>query len=217
MSDQTTISIGVIDDHQLFRKGLIELIQNVKGLDVTLEAGDGEDLLQQLLEVMPDVLLLDLKMPKLDGIDAMKIIRKKYPRLKIIVLSMFDDDRFILHAYQVGANGYLLKNAPPEEVVKAIRDVADDGYYVSPAMSSILARGVANKSYKPALEETHLTNREIEVLELLCEGKTTEEISNELFLSARTVEGHRRNLMEKTESKNATALVAWAFKNKIVS
>lgn len=209
--------IGVIDDHRLFRKGLIELIQNFNGYEVVLEAGNGEELLHELLELMPDIILLDLKMPKMDGIEAMKAIKKKYPRLKIIVLSMFDDDKFVLHAYQIGANGYLLKNADPAEMELALNEVADNGYYVSPVMSPILAKGLAAKSYKPHLEEVRLTNRELEILHLLCEGKTTDEISSQLYLSSRTVEGHRKNLLDKTSSKNATALVAWAFKNNVVS
>ena len=130
---------------------------------------------------------------------------------------MFDDDKFVLHAYQVGAHGYLLKNANTEEVERALREVNESGYYVSPTLSSVLAKGLAGKTtYKPKLDQIGLTNRERQVLQLLCQGKTTEEISNELFLSSRTIEGHRKNLLDKTGSRNATALVAWAFKNNVV-
>jgi DNA-binding NarL/FixJ family response regulator len=215
MSATSTISIALVDDHKLFRKGLIALLEDVEGMEVLFEAGNGVELLQQLATgARPQVIVLDLSMPEMDGTTALVQVRNLYPEVKVLMLSMNQDDAMILHTIELGANGYLLKEADPEEVEMAIRSVVETGFYFNERVSrALLSKVVKGDKFKPVFTGMiQLTDREMEVLELVCKELTNPEIGEKLFISTRTVEGHRKNIMEKMGVRNTAGMIVYAIK-----
>lgn len=213
------IKLVVADDHTLFRKGLISLLQTISDFDVLGEAANGQELLDLLQTTKPDIALMDLQMPIMDGIVATEQMQILFPEVKIIIVSMHNEDRFIIHLLEKGVNGYLLKDSEEGEVEKAIRRVMADGYYYSDFVSKALHRKVVAKlpTKQPIFNsKLQISAREIEVLQLLCEGLSTIDIGEKMCVSPRTVEGHRLRLLEKTGTKNTAGLVAYAFKNDIL-
>jgi len=218
----TNIKIAVADDELLFRKGVVFMLEREKDIDIIFEASNGEELVQYLKENqnnIPDVILMDLKMPLLNGVEATKKIHKLFPSIKIVALTSYDTKPFILNMIQEGASSYLIKNASPEEMINTIREVALKGFYYNERILGIIQEGkiFGTAKTRSIFDEEYLTNREKDVLELICLQKSTSEIADKLFLSPRTVEGHRNNLLLKTESKNTAGLVVYAIQNKIVS
>ena len=209
------IKIILADDHKMFREGIIQLLHQQPGLEVVAEADNGEMLVSLTRKWLPDVILMDLKMPIMDGMEATQILRKKYTDIKILVVSMYDDDKFIIHLMEIGASGYLLKNAEPEEILKAIYAVCENGYYFNDLVNkALLKKLVLKNNIKPSFKENiELTERELEVLTLLCEEKTSSEIGKQIFLSPRSVEGIRQRLIEKVGVRNIAGLVMFAVKN----
>lgn len=205
-------TIGIADDHLMFRKGLIEIINLLPKYEVILEAGNGDELLKAIDLKQPDILIIDLKMPGVDGYSAIKIIKENHPNIKLLVLSMHDQEKFILHAFQLGVHGYLPKNSGPKELESALNSVISDGFYFTDRISKILADGLKKKAKKPLFVEVHITEREREILILVCAGLSNDEIGNKMFLSKRTVEWHRKHLLIKADVKNTAGLVAWAFR-----
>ena len=214
------IKIAIVDDHKLFRKGLISILQQNENLEVVFDAGNGKEFLShpQFSEI--EVVLLDIEMPELDGIATTKIIRENNQEIKIIILSMHDEDQFVLHLMEIGVNGYLLKDTDTDEVVTAIKKVNDSGIYFSDFVSRIMLRKM-NKTQQSNSKifnyKTDLSGRELEVLRNICEGLTTAEIGEKMFISPRTVEGHRLRIMEKLGVNNTAKLVAYAIKNELVN
>lgn len=216
-----TIKLAIADDHELFRKGFMAMLSSIPDFEFVQEAANGKELLENLPNHAPDIVLMDLHMPVMDGMQATEVIMEKYPQVKVIVVSMYDEDRFILHMLEKGVHGYLLKDTSPDEVEKAIRRVAEDGYYYSDFVSRAMHRKVVNRSAnkQPFFANpvnVGLSNREQEVLQLLCDGLSTQEISDKLFISGRTVEGHRLRILEKTGTKNTAAAVAFAYRNHLI-
>lgn len=216
------IKIAVADDELLFRKGVVFMLEREEDIDVIFEASNGEELVNYLTESqnnVPDIVLMDLKMPLLNGVEATKKIHKLFPDIKIIALTSYDTKPFILNMIQEGASSYLIKNASPIEMINTIREVALKGFYYNELIMQIIKDGQSfgSKLIKSKLDEDFLTIREKEVLELICLQQTTNEIADKLFLSPRTVEGHRNNLFIKTDSKNIAGLVVFAIQNQIVS
>jgi DNA-binding NarL/FixJ family response regulator len=215
----SNIRIAVVDDHSLFRKGMISILDQVSDFEVVMEATNGLEFLHKLPNIPVDVVLMDLQMPQLDGTKATEIIREKFPHIKVIILSMHDEDKYILHLMEIGANGYLLKDNDPEEVEKAIRKVVETDIYFSDFVSKVMLRKMTRKNQqenKIFNYKTDLSEREKEVLKHICEGLTTTEIGDILSLSPRTVEGHRLRMIEKLGVKNTAGLVAFAIKNQLV-
>lgn len=212
------IKYAIADDHKIFRRGIIAALADTPELKLVLEAENGKELLNGLIKNKPDVILLDLKMPEMDGIEAAQQIRKTDDEVKIIVISMYDEDKYVIHLMELGANGYLLKNAEPEEIKTAIFSAYENGYYFNDFMNRALLKKITHKAQiKPIFNKNvELTNREIEVLKLICQELTANEIANQIFLSPRTVEGIRTKLLEKIGVKNTAGLVMYAVKNKIV-
>lgn len=214
------IKVAIADDHKIFRSGVINTLIPYENINVVFEAEDGEHLLQHLEQQMPDVILMDLKMPNMDGIAATIKVKEKYPEVKIIILTMYEDDNFIVHLIEHGANAYLLKNAEPEEIYEAICTTHDKGFYFNENVNLALLKKVLHKNkqqIKPTLSnEIQLNEREIEVLRMICNERTTQEISEEIYLSPRTVEGIRQKLLEKINVKNSVGLVLYAFRNGII-
>jgi DNA-binding NarL/FixJ family response regulator len=212
------IKVIIADDHPLFRKGLVTTLQEFKNLNMVNEAGNGKELLSVLSKTPCDVVLLDLKMPELDGISVAPLILERFPKVKIIVLTMLDEEQFIIHLIKTGVHGYLLKNAEPEIVATAIEEVMKNGTYFDQKTVQIMHKGLMKKQNNPISlsSRVHFSERDMEVLTLLCKDYSTEEIAEKLCISPRTVEYYRTKLMEKTDSKNITGVVAYAFKNSLV-
>ncbi len=215
------ITLGIADDHELFRKGFISMLMMHPQYKFVLEAGNGQELLDKLEEVTPDIIFMDLQMPIMDGIQATELALERYPNIKIIVVSMFNEDRFVIHMLEKGVQGYLLKDSSPDEVEKAIQRVSEEGFYyndfVSKAMHRKMAHRVPNKHpFFPNACNITLSPREQEVLQLICDGLSTVEIGEKLFISVRTVEGHRLRVLEKTGTKSTPAAVSYAYKNHLI-
>lgn len=212
------IKLALVDDHTLFRQGLATMLRLVHDFELVLEAANGQEFIDKLPRRLPDVVLLDLQMPVMDGPATADYLRDNYPLIKIIVLTMHDEDRMVLHLLEKGVSGYLLKDADTAEVEKAVRKVLDEGVYLTEFVSRAMHRKMTNKTnvVKPPTlynSKVVLSEREKEVLKLICEGLSTAEISEKIFLSPRTVEGHRLRILEKTGTKNTAGMVAYAFKN----
>lgn len=212
------IHYAIADDHKIFRQGLRLVLNDEPDLHCAGEAGSGDDLLQLLKHERVDIALLDLKMPGMNGMDTTKAIRECYPDLKIIILTMHSEEAFVLHLMELGANGYLVKNADASEIVRAVHTVHETNYYFNDLVSTTLLRKIArNRKYNPKQTlHVSLTEREKAVLQLICQEKTAAEIGAELFLSPRTVEGIRATLMEKIEARNIAGLVLYAVRNGLV-
>lgn len=213
------ITIAIADDEALFRKGMKMILNSYDKLNVILEAEDGEDLIQKLkdAENLPDILLLDLKMPKLNGIEAAKIIREQFPKIKIIVLSTHFSRAFIINMIELGAASYLPKNSEPEEVAETIEAVYSKGFHYNSQVMAFIRENMLSKDKPKASFYYELTNREKEILQLICEQYTTPEIGQKLFISPRTVDGHRNNLLSKLGCKNIAGLVVFALQNNVVN
>jgi DNA-binding NarL/FixJ family response regulator len=209
------IKIAIADDYKIYREGLKVGLSADEGLQVVTEADNGEELLKVLEKISPDVILMDLKMPLMDGMEATKIVRKTYPSIKVLVVSMYDDDKFIIHLMENGANGYLLKNAEPDEIRRSIYAVHENGYYFNDLVNkALLKKLVLKNNFKPSFNQNiDLTEREQEVLKMICEEKTASEIAKEIYLSPRSVEGIRQRLIEKVGVRNTAGLVMFAVKN----
>lgn len=214
------IKIVLVDDEILFRKGISFLLQREKNIDIIFEASDGSELISFLktADELPDIIIIDLKMPIINGVEATKIIRKEFSEIKIIALTSYDSKAFIANMIDVGAVSYLIKNATPKELLLTINEVASKGFYYTDYVKKIIQDNLlTQKKAKSNFDATFLTTREIEVLQLICDQKSTSEIADLLFISPRTVEGHRNNLLLKTESKNSAGLVVFAIQNEIIS
>jgi len=212
------IKIAIADDYKIFREGLKVGLSADENFDVLFEADNGEELLKALETTIPDVIIMDLKMPIMDGMEATKEVRKKYPAIKVLVVTMYDDDKFIIHLMENGANGYLLKNTEPDEIRKSIYAVHENGYYFNDVVNkALLKKLVLKNNLKPSFNQNvELTERELEVLKLICEEKTAAEIAKDIFLSPRSVEGIRQRLIEKIGVRNTAGLVMFAVKNSMV-
>jgi DNA-binding NarL/FixJ family response regulator len=214
------IKMILVDDEVLFRKGISFLLTREKNIEVLFEASNGLELIEFLKwdNPKPDIIIMDLKMPFLNGIEATKIIRRDYPDIKIIALTSYDSKSFIANMIDVGAVSYLVKNTTPQELFETINEVAEKGFYYSDYVLNIIQNDiVSNKKTKCSFDSNFITSRELEVLQLICKQKSTVEIGEKLFISPRTVEGHRNNLLLKTESKNIAGLVVFAIQHELVS
>ncbi|HBB57561.1 MAG TPA: DNA-binding response regulator [Chitinophagaceae bacterium] len=212
------ITVAIADDHQLFRKGVIHSLSPYKQLRFVLEAGTGDELLSGLANEPVQVVLMDLKMPGKDGIETTKLINRNYPDIKVLIVSMYEDERFVHHLMENGAHGYLLKNAEPQEMLKAITDVIEKGYYLNDFVNRILLRTAGHKQKNlPALDiDLALSDREKMVLRLICMEFTAQEIAQKMELSSRTVEAIKDRLMDRFGSKNTAGLVFFAVRNHLI-
>ena len=212
------IKVAIADDEALFRKGMKLILDSQSELEVVLEAENGKDLLDQLSQTkeLPDILLLDLKMPEMNGIEAAKILQKDYPTLKTIVLSTHFSRAFIINMIELSAVAYLSKNSLPAEVVETIEAVYKNGFYYNSEVLAIIRENIISKKKPKAQFSLDLTSREKEVLQLICEQCTAPEIAEKLFISPRTVDGHRNNLLLKLDCRNVAGLVVFALQHQIV-
>ncbi|KPK82723.1 MAG: histidine kinase [Bacteroides sp. SM23_62_1] len=209
------IKVFLVDDHQLFRNGLSLLMENEKNILITGEAENGRQFLELIEKEQPDIVLMDIEMPVMDGFQATVEACKRYPDLKVISLTMFGEEHYYLKMIEAGAKGFILKNSDIDEVVKAIKTVYNGGTYFSQEILYNMVKNIqeVRKEAGPAVS---LSSRENEILELICKGFSNSEIASELNISKRTVEKHRSNILDKTQTHNTASLVMYAIENKIV-
>ncbi|WP_301921996.1 response regulator transcription factor [Ferruginibacter sp.] len=212
------IKVAIADDHQIFRKGVILSMRSYTEFKFVLEANNGEELLANLAEAAPDVVLCDLKMPVKDGIDTTKQITKDYPHIRVIILTMYEDERFVGHLMDCGAAGYLLKSTDPSEIKKAILEVMKTGFYLNPFVNKVLVKkNYSRQKFNPSLTtEIVVTDREKEVLTLVCLEFTAAEIAQKMDISSRTVEAIKDRMMERFGVKNSVGLAFFAMKNQLI-
>jgi DNA-binding NarL/FixJ family response regulator len=212
------IKIVLADDHKIVRDGLRSLIEKQAGMQVVAEACDGRTTVQLVRELMPNVVIIDIAMPDLNGIEATRQIVNDSPGAKIIALSMHSDRRFVLRMLEAGASGYLLKDSAFEELALAINTVVSGKIYLSPAIAGVVVEDfVRHSPSTPAQVTTDLTPREREVLQLLAEGRTTKQIASQLNVSVKTVETHRRQVMEKLDIHSVAELTKYAVREGLTS
>jgi len=200
------IKITIADDHDLFRSGLVELLRKQERFNVIANVSNGESLIASLETSTPDVILLDLSMPKMNGFQALEEISKSYSHIKVIIISMHDDGNYISKCAKNGAHGYLLKNADEEELIEAILHVSAGNKYYNPLITEKMINAMSSQgqTYK------NLSKKEAEVIQFLKQGLTTKEIAAKLYVSTRTVETHRANMLKKLEAKNTAELISKA-------
>jgi DNA-binding NarL/FixJ family response regulator len=213
-----TYTIAITDDEGLFRKGLSRILSEVPAFEVLFEAANGRLLLEQLKqrEVHPRVLLLDMQMPEMDGVDSLKAVKAAYPDIEVIILTSHYNATLIIKMIELGASAFLAKNTAPEELITTIRNVAEHGFHYDSYIVKLLRERMTGAYTPPQGAEDVLTNREREVLELICQQYTNKEIADKLHISPRTVEGHRNNMLDKTGSKNTVGLVFYAIEQGVV-
>jgi DNA-binding NarL/FixJ family response regulator len=209
------VRIMLADDHDLVRAGIRSLVEGVKGFEIVAEAGDGREALRLVKIHQPDVILMDIAMPGLNGLDATARIAKAFPGSAVIILSMHATREYVLEALQAGASGYVLKNAAVHELETAIRIVARGGKYLTPSVSGQIIAGVTGASGTSAAAA--LTQRQREILQLIAEGRSTRDIADLLHLSVKTVETHRAQLMDRLGIFEVASLVRYAIRIGLVT
>ena len=212
------LKVYIADDHTIFRKAMVSLLQSFPRIGTVKDAENGRELLNLVKEEEPDIVLLDLQMPIMDGSETCENLYNKYPDVRVIVLSMHDSERYIQHMMDLGARAFLFKNVEPDELEQAIYSVADKDFYHNELIASILRKSLREKHNlkKPDFKQ-ELTEREREILLLICQEYSTKEISSRLSLSDRTVENHRAKIMEKTGVKNIVGIVRYAYEQGLLT
>jgi DNA-binding NarL/FixJ family response regulator len=218
MTTAQQIKVSIADDHKIFRDGIKMALKDREFLKILWEAEDGKDLMHKLKMKQPDVLLMDIRMPEVDGVNAIGMIRKEYDGIKIIVLTMYDDQEMITKMMEMGANAYLTKTTDPDEIYQAILTCMNDDFYfndlVNKAVLLKLQHKKAVKQFYP--NPVKFSEKELKILKCIAEDKTTEEISKEVFLSPRTIETIRQNMKQKVGAKTIAGLVMYAMRNKLL-
>ena len=210
------ISILIADDHKVFRDGITSILGEVEDINIIGEANDGREVMDQLETLEPDVILMDITMGETNGIDTTKLVKQKFPFIKVLVLSMHGESAYIVKMLEAGASGYLLKDAGKDEMIRAIRTVAEGNTYYSQRVSSAIVEHLTNPNQLKKNKQIPLTKRELDVLRLIAEEYTNPEIAESLHISIRTVDTHRRNLLEKLQLKNTAGLVKYAIKQGVI-
>jgi len=212
---ESRIRVLVADDHTIVRRGLVSLLSLAEGIEVIAEAENGREAVEKSLLLGPDVVLMDVSMPLLNGLEATEQIKKKGPRIKVLVLSAHDNEEYVLQVVRSGANGYMLKNSSAEDLFRAIRAVHAGGEFFSPSLSGALVTSRAEEAGGIDLR-TRLTTREREILQLVAEGHHHQHIADLLSISVRTVDTHCNNIMRKLNLHDRASLATYAIKNGIV-
>ena len=207
------IKIMLADDHEMFRSGIKVLLNDIEEFEVTAEAADGAEVMEQLRHIEPDVLLLDINMPVLNGIEATKKIKDLYPHLNILILSMYDDADYYDTLIDLGVNGFVLKESSIQELKSAINSVVKGKSY----FSQTLLLNILEQQHNEEQSEIIFTAREKEIIQLMAEGLSSHEIGDKLFISYKTVERHRSNLLSKTNCSNSLKLVVYCIKHGLIN
>jgi DNA-binding NarL/FixJ family response regulator len=218
MTTEKTIRLAIADDHKIFRDGIRMALKDREYIKILWEAEDGRDMTHKLKIKEPDVLLMDIRMPEIDGIDAIKLIRHEYENLKIIVLSMYDDQEIITKMMEMGANSYLTKTTEADEIYNAILTCMNEDFYFNDLVNSAVLLKLQHKKTVRRFYPNSIkfTDKELRIMKLISEDKTTEEISKEVFLSPRTIETIRQSMKQKVGAKTIAGLVMYAMRNKLL-
>jgi two-component system, NarL family, response regulator NreC len=218
---QNQIRLIIADDHEIFRDGLITMLNKFKDIEVIAEASSGEQMVQLAEKLLPDVILADIKMRGMSGIEATRIITQKIPAIAIIALSMFDNSYVIADMMHAGAKGYLLKDTPKDKIIEGIRAVSKNKEYFCNGASQKLAAALSQNSCtsdhgeKKPVKSLRFSQKEKEIIRLICDGLSTPDIAKELFLSVRTIENYRASLLQKTGCKNAAEFAFYVSENNL--
>lgn len=211
------IHIVIADDHELFREGFKVMAAKFSEVSLLGEASNGAELLEVVSNVSPEVVLTDIKMPVMDGIEVTKKLTEEFPHVRVIALSMFNEENLIIDMLEAGAKGYLLKNAGKEDIIEAIKAVNQDRTYYCKQTSAKLLELIAKSKFNPnkKVQKPEFTAREISIIQLICDQKSNKEIADNLSLSIRTIEGYREKIQEKMQVQNTAGIVVYAIKNGI--
>jgi len=212
------LTLLIVDDHKIFRDGLKLLLSHFPFVDEVHESANGQEFLQVVGSLKPDLVMMDINMPVMGGIEATKKALERYPDLKIIVLTTFHDEHFVEQMMMAGVEGYMLKRSTPEEFETALLRVSSGGSYFSDEILRTVMKKLNQVREESAIksELPHLTERELEILQLLCQGLNNEKISETIHLSPKTIEKHKSNLFQKTNTNNTVNLIIYAFRNDLV-
>ncbi|MTI68395.1 MAG: response regulator transcription factor [Firmicutes bacterium] len=209
------ISVMVVDDHPLIREGLVKILKLDESIETVKQASSGKDAIKLIKKFTPDVILLDINMPEINGLKTLKQIKKINNQIKIIILTIHNDEEYLFNALDIGANGYILKDSNSDTILKAIKKVYKGETYIQPSLSSLLIKKYKNKKTSKKKIIQTLTNREYEILSLIAKGLSNEDISNKLFISEKTVKRHISNLYKKLDVKDRINAAIFAYKNNI--
>ncbi len=211
------IKIGIVDDHKIVRDGVKVMVEDHPGFDIVCEAENGKEAIENCSNNTIDVLIMDITMPVMDGIEATRIIKENHPDIKILALTMLSEDQHIRKMIKAGASGYILKNSGKQELIKAIESIIEGKHYFSNDATQAILQELVTPDVNKVNDndDVHITEREREVLKLIVNEFTNQEIADKLFVSVRTIDAHRRNLLQKTGAKNTAGLVKYALKNKL--
>jgi DNA-binding NarL/FixJ family response regulator len=212
------IRLAVADDHEIFLDGLALMLSRQEHITLVGQAADGRELVELVNAENPDVVMTDIKMPRMDGIAATRMLAQQNPAVRVIALSMFDEEDLIVEMLEAGAKGYLLKNADKQEILDAITSVYEDRVYYCKSTSAKLAGMIAKSKFNPYRQKETITftDREQEIIRLICQQFTAQQIGERIFLSKRTVEGYRTRILEKMNVRNTAGVVMYALKNNLV-
>lgn len=217
---ETDIKIALADDEALFRKGIEMILRRKKNIKIINDFANGKELLLYLKNCnnLPDIIIVDINMPVMNGVETAKAIHTEFPDIKVIALTSYDSIGFVTNMIEVGAASYLVKNTSPTELITAIEEVYSTGFYYNEMVLKVINEYLAApRRPRSRLCDEQLTNRELEVLKLVCKQHSAAEIAEKMFVSIRTIEGHRANLLRKTQCKNVIGLIAYALINNYVS
>ena len=211
-----TIRIVITDDHQLFRDGIANLLSTSPHIEVVAQAKNGQEAIEKAKRLKPDIMIMDLSLPIINGVDATRILHQELPETKVLVLSMHADENYIKEALEAGAFGYLFKDCTYDQLIEAINSVYQGKKYLSDKITEVLIQGYLTKEVDVHDNSHELSERESEILKLIAEGKSTHEISELLFISAKTVGTHKQNILEKLKLKSSADLIKYAIKKGII-
>jgi DNA-binding NarL/FixJ family response regulator len=220
MANTGVIKLMLVDDHTLVRNGIMAMLQNLPDMKVISEAGDGTTAIIKVDEEKPDIILMDIMMPNMSGFETAKIIREKYPDVKVVFLSMEVNEQFISEAIAAEASGYIPKDSNRDELLQAIRKVFAGEQYFSSSVSQLVFANFMKKASGKMPEKAQagkISKREIEVIKLIASGVSNKEIADKLFISTRTVDAHRNHILQKLELKSTADLIKYAIKNKLIT
>jgi len=208
------LKVYIADDHTLFRKAMVNLLQTFDRISEVRDAENGKELLALMRVEVPDIVIVDLQMPVMDGADTCENITQRFPGVKIIILTMHDSEKYVLHMMEMGVHAFLLKNTEPDELEKAIHSIIDKDFYHNDWVVSIMRKNV--KSQRPMFSSESLSEREKQIVQLVCQELSSKEIADRLSISERTIENHRSTIMKKLGVKNTIGLVHYAYQAGIV-
>jgi len=214
-----TIRVVIADDHEIFRDGLALMLSKQKNIQLVGQAENGRQLVDMVLSLLPDIILTDIKMPLMDGVEAARYIIQKIPDAKIIALSMFDEENLVVDMLEAGAKGYLLKNADKQEILEALATVYENNTYYCRLTTARLASMIVKSRFSDSkkMKPAEFNEREKEIIRYICQQDTAQQIADKLFLSKRTVEGYRTRILEKMNVKNTAGVVIYAMKHHLIT